>query len=734
MKYLLIAFCSFFTHSIFAQQIASSDSLKQIIDNLNEVIVYANKFPEKTKRVAQTVSVIKNTLSINNNTNPADVLINSGNVFVQKSQQGGGSPVIRGFEASRVLLMVDGIRMNNAIYRSGHLQNIITIDNMILDRMEILYGPSSTIYGSDALGGVVNMYTKNPVLSSTPNKSVFANAVMRYASATGEARTHVDVNFAGKKWASLTSITLGKFGDVVQGNIRSEAYPDFGKKNFYVERINGIDSALVNPNPNKQIASGYHQIDVLQKILFQPKENIQHLLNFQYSTTGDIPRYDRLTETNNGNPSFAEWNYGPQKRNLIAYQFSQNNKSSFFREIKFNASYQNIEESRIIRRFKNNNRDSRIEKVDIIGFSADAKHYSKNHELHFGIESYYNMVNSTAFRENIITSTRSNISTRYADGPTNMSYSGAYVQHTYKINDQLTLNDGLRLNLVTLNAQFIDTGILHLPFTSAKQNNFAITGNLGLVYVSKKNIRIATVLSSGFRSPNVDDLTKVFDTKADYVVVPNQNIQPEKTYNAEINFSQSLKNFNYGFSVFYTQFVDAIVVDKFTFNGQSTINFQGIPSSVYAPQNKAKANVYGFNINTAFKILQHFKAEATYTYTKGKYQFNNNQIPLDHIPPTFGRIAFTHQSKTATIQLSSLFNGWKRIEDYNLNGEDNEQYATKDGMPSWMIFNLQTSWKLSKNVQFNFGVENILDRNYRYFASGISAPGRNYIITLSTQL
>ena len=138
--------------------------------SLNEVVVYANKFAEKFKRVAQTVDVLKSREQLNYQTNTADVLINSGKLFVQKSQQGGGSPVIRGFEASRILLMVDGVRMNNAIYRAGHLQNIISIDNMVLDRVEVLYGPSSTIYGSDALGGVVNMFTKNPVLSEADRR------------------------------------------------------------------------------------------------------------------------------------------------------------------------------------------------------------------------------------------------------------------------------------------------------------------------------------------------------------------------------------------------------------------------------------------------------------------------------------------------------------------------------------------------------------------------------------
>lgn len=727
---LILTLCSLINY---AQEVTSNDSLNNFA-NLSDVIVYSNKFPEKIKRVAQTITVINDKKLINNQSNTADVLINSGNIFVQKSQQGGGSTVIRGFEASRVLLMIDGVRMNNAIYRAGHLQNIITIDNTILDRVEVLYGPSSAIYGSDALGGVINMYSKNPTLSSNQKNNIAANTLMRFASASNEVRAHVDLNYGRNKWASLTSITLGKFGDLLQGNQRSSAYPNFGKKNFYVERINGVDSALVNPNPNKQMASGYNQIDFTQKILFQPKANIQHLLNIQVSNTGNIPRYDRLTETSNGNPSYAEWNYGPQKRNLYSYQFSKNNSNSFFREIKINANYQNIEESRITRRFKNKNRDSRIEKVDVLGLSIDAKHYVRKNEIQFGIETYYNKVNSTAFRQNIATGIQSKISTRYADGATNMTYSGAYLQHTYKIAENLTLNDGVRLNLVTLNANFIDTGILHLPFTNASQNNVALTGNVGLVYVSNKNIRLSALLSSGFRSPNVDDLTKVFDTKAGYVVVPNKDIKPERTYNAEISFSQSLSKFSYGFSVYYTKFINAIVVDKFLFNDQSTINYQGVMSDVYAPQNKATAHIFGFNVSASLKLTSTLKADATYTYTYGRYNNNNIIIPLDHIPPTFGKVALQHQSKKFYLQLNSLFNGWKKIEDYNLNGEDNEQYATKDGMPNWMILNLQSSFSLSKNVNLNLGVENIFDKNYRYFASGISAAGRNFIVTLKTQL
>jgi hemoglobin/transferrin/lactoferrin receptor protein len=142
--------------------------------NLDEVIIYSNKFAERKKNIVQKIDVIQaQQIAQLNTQNMGDLLSNTGNVFVQKSQQGGSSPIIRGFEASRVLLVVDGIRMNNAIYRAGHLQNVITVDQNMLERVEVLYGPASTLYGSDALGGVVHMRTKMPRLSTNGKPSGF---------------------------------------------------------------------------------------------------------------------------------------------------------------------------------------------------------------------------------------------------------------------------------------------------------------------------------------------------------------------------------------------------------------------------------------------------------------------------------------------------------------------------------------------------------------------------------
>ena len=177
-KRIYLACCSLIFWLTAAGQ---SDSSYQ--KELEEAVVYTSKFAEKKKNLAQPIDVITaKTIARTNAQNMGDLLINTGQLFVQKSQQGGSSPVIRGFEASRVLLVVDGIRLNNAIYRSGHLQNVITIDQFMLDRVEVLYGPGSTLYGSDALGGVVHMRTRNPQLSQNAKPLFTSQLVTRYST------------------------------------------------------------------------------------------------------------------------------------------------------------------------------------------------------------------------------------------------------------------------------------------------------------------------------------------------------------------------------------------------------------------------------------------------------------------------------------------------------------------------------------------------------------------------
>lgn len=714
--------------------------------NLDEVVVFSNKFAEKKKNLAQKIDVISTkTIAKFNSQNTGDLLINTGNVFVQKSQQGGSSPVIRGFEASRVLMVVDGIRMNNAVYRAGHLQNVITIDQNMLERVEVLYGPASTMYGSDGLGGVVHFRTKSPALSTGSTLKVTGTAFVRYSSANEEKTGHADVSLGGKKFGWLQSYTYSDFGDMKMGSDYKDKYPDFGRRSRYITTINGVDYIVQNNDERIQRFSGYKQWDITQKLLFKKSDKVSHLLNLQYSNSSNVPRYDRLQDLRNFGGSigttlrYAEWFYGPQTRLMGSYELNIDH-IGFLNQLKVNLNYQHIKESRQQREYRRYDRfDSRRENVKVIGFIIDGRKTWDNNELNIGIDGQLNDVKSIADRTNINTGAVTKLDTRYPDGENNMNYFGVYAQHLLKNkNGKWVLNDGIRLQAVNLHSTIIDNSFFNLPVTDIKQTLFAITGNLGLVYIPTAHFRATANLSSGFRAPNIDDMARVFESSSAIkrVIIPNTEIGPEYTYNLDLGFSQTIQDrVRFEITAFYTLFRNAIAVAPFNLNSQDSIVYNGIKSAVYANQNVNKAYVRGINARLKIELSKKISWDNTISQTYGRYKNDNGTIkPLDHVPPVFGKSSLAYSGKKFSTEIFLMFNGWKKIKDYNPDGEDNGQYATTDGMPSWTTINWRGSYTFTKNLTLQAGIENIGDRNYRYFASGFSAPGRNFIIALRAGL
>ncbi len=706
--------------------------------DLDEVIIYSNKFAERRKNIVQKIDVITSSqIARSNAQNTGDLLQNTGNVFVQKSQQGGASPVIRGFEASRVLLVIDGIRMNNAIYRSGHLQNAITIDQNMLERVEVLYGPASTLFGSDALGGVIHFRTKAPKLSITGNPLITGAGLLRYSSANKEKTGHFDISIGGRKWGWLQSYNYSQFADSRMGTRDHRNYPAFGKRLQYIASIDGIDSIVKNPDERIQRYSGYSQWDVTHKLLYQPSGKISHAVNLQYSGSTNIPRYDRLQDVRNGKLRFAEWYYGPQTRVLAAYEINTA-KTLFFDGVKGIISYQHIRESRHQREYRRYDRlDNRNEKLNVLGFTLDGRLLRGNHELTTGIDGQWNKVHSRAHRTNIQTGSISPLDSRYPNGFNNMNTLGLYAQHLLKIKaGKLVLNDGIRLQTTSLHSSINDNSFFNFPFTQIQQNNTAVTGNLGLVYMPSTLTRINLGVATGFRSPNIDDAARIFEsnTAAQQLIVPNPEIGPEYTFNMDLGVKQQVsRNVQVEATAFYSRFYNAIALAPFLLNGADTVTYNGTRVKVFANQNVNRAFLYGFSAAVTATLQGGYAFSSSVNYTYGRLlRAHMGRLPLDHIPPVFGKTGFSYTRPTFFIEIYALYNGWKRLKDYNPGGEDNLQYATADGTPSWFTLNLKSTLTLNKKFSIQAGIENVLDRNYRYFASGFSAPGRNVFLALRT--
>jgi hemoglobin/transferrin/lactoferrin receptor protein len=721
------------------QQLGSKDVTVDLIIRLEpnsqteeETVVSANRAQEKRKDVSQKIQVVRaGEIQFQQQTSMADVLGQSGSVFVQKSQLGGGSPIIRGFETNKVLLVVDGVRMNNAIYRGGHLQNVLTLDQANMDRVELVFGPGSVMYGSDAIGGVMSFQTKKVQFSTSDELLVKANAYTRYFSAASGYAANAQVNIANKRFGSLTSISYSNFGDLKQGAKRSAAIGNLGVRDWYVSRIDGKDSMMLNTDSNLQVGSGYTQYDVLQKFSFAQKAGVLHQMNFQLSNSSNIDRYDRLTLLSGSKPKFAQWYYGPQYRLFAAYTLELTNVTKFYDQARLVLAYQGIEESRMDRKFNKNTLNHRIENLNIYTLNLDLMKKVAKHELRYGAETYLNQVTSTAFAEDINTGEQAALDTRYPDGGSKMQGAAVYASHTLEISDHLILNDGVRLSQVALNAQFNDQTFFPFPFSSIQQNHMALNGNLGLIYLPSKNWRFTLNGSTAFRAPNVDDLTKVFESVPGSVIVPNPNLKSEYAYNGELGINYTLgQRLTIATNLYSTFLTNALTVQNGTFDGQDSVMYDGQMSQVMTTTNAAKARVLGAELYVNAKLSNNFSLQGSYNYTYGRILTDTIPYPLDHIAPAFGKAALIYQKTKIRTEFFVQYSAWKKLKDYNLIGEDNYSYATPEGMPSWYTLNLRFNYAFSQHFSVQAACENILDQNYRQFASNISAPGRNFILTL----
>mgnify|MGYP006191524445 FL=1 len=700
---------------------------------MDEIIVSANRWKQHTRDIpVKITSISKKDIQLQNPQTAADLLTVSGKVFMQKSQQGGGSPMIRGFATNRLLYAIDGVRMNTAIFRGGNIQNVISLDPFAIEKSEVLFGPSSVIYGSDAIGGVMSFQTLTPQFTTEEKPFVTGSAFTRYSSANNEKTGHFDVNVGWKKWASVTSISSNDFGDLKMGSHGPDEY----LRPFYVQRQNGVDVVVTNDDPLVQKPTAYSQINLMQKVRFQPNEKWDFQYGFHFSETSSYSRYDRHIRYNSsGLPRYGEFDYGPQKWIMNNLSISNMQATKVYDELSIRMAHQFFEESRISRNMNNPNRATRIEKVNAISVNADfTKKTSAKNAVFYGVEFVTNDVNSEGIDENIVTGISQAGPARYPQAKWN-SY-GIYINDQYKFSEKMLLQAGLRYNQFVLDAEF-DTTFYPFPFTEAKINDGALTGSLGLVYRPTAKWVISSNVATAFRSPNVDDLGKVFDSEPGSVVVPNPDLKAEYAYNVDLNVAKLFgKNVKVDVSAYYTLLENAMVRRGFTLNGATEILYDGELSNVQAIQNAANAKVYGIQAGIEVKSASGFYFHGDLNFQKGEEELDNGEkSPSRHAAPFFGIGRLGYANSKLDLQLNAQFSD--EVSYDNLAEEEKgkpEIYAIDSNgnpySPSWYTLNLKSMYKLTENFTVTAGLENITDQRYRPYSSGIVAPGKNFILAL----
>ena len=701
---------------------------------LEPMVVSASKWEQDSRDIPQRIEHLDaETIAEAMPGTAADFLEESPSVFIQKSQLGGGSPMIRGFAANRVLIVVDGVRMNNAIFRSGNVHNVISMPPAAIEEAEVVFGPGSVLYGSDALGGVMDFHTIRPQISSDSSFLFRARAGVGRNSAERKRNFYLDYTLGNGRFASRTFFSAARFAHLRMGR---KGPPEYVSKRYCPSCP---DTLLALRDSLIQWPSGYEGRNFIQKLAWQTTDHLRLDLAYHSYNSGEVPRFDRYQQYRDGKPVYARWDYGPQHWEMQKLQLTGTRQTRLSDEIRVIAARQQFKESRITRKWSSAETLTRAESVEVYSLNLDAyKSRDKLKEIYYGLEAVDNRVASQGMA--LLNDSSYAVPSRYPDGSFMQSVA-AYLTAKYHYKKKWTFLGGLRYNLFRLYAPF-DTNFYPLPFTEARLTFGSLNGSAGAVWRPGKvwqfNIHIATA----FRAPNIDDIAKVFDSEPGRVILPNPALRPEDAFNAELGVTRSFSSIiRIGATGYLTQLRHVMVRKDFQLNGRDSIFYDGVLSRVQALQNGGPARIYGLEFKIEAALFRGLNWTSSFNWQRG-YEIDNtteSKVYLRHVPPAFGASHLIYRYRHFKGQIFSRFSAAMPAERmppserakphiYALNEEG------RPWSPAWWTLNFRLSWYPDEHARIGFSIENMLNKRYRPYSSGIAAPGRNLNFDLELQM
>lgn len=715
-------------HSIDTQEIF----LKPKTNEFQTFVINPKRKPELNASNAKPIFTVNSRqLQSSLPTNSADAIGANGDAYIQKSQLGGGSPMMRGFAANRILLMVDGVRLNHALFRSGNLHNILMIDPYSIENVEISSGANSVLYGSDALGGVIHTQLISPNFDQ--RKKVGGKISSYYFSPSNGQIIHGDLHLMKKRFFSLSSITRQKFNSLKMGANGPREY----QRDAYIRNVNNRDSIFENKNPNEQIGTAYQQINFLQKFAYKWSNQLSFHYGFYGAQTSEIPRYDRLILKNQDESLVnALWNYTPQKWFMNRLEIRSSNKNFLSDRINLIYAHQFNKEGRMIRKYKSNDQNVLSDGVHAHSVNFDVMKKIHHFRFYYGAEWVFNRVQSEGVGKDIYTGKERSIQSRYPNNSTWTS-SGLYTKlKKHWIEKNMFMDYGARVSLVASQASLGDF-FKQEELNNISQKNWNISQSLGWVKWYGKKYKFAFNLSSGFRAPNLDDLSKVFDSEPGKVIVPNTSLKPEKTYNADISWQANFVKKNQVFiGFFYTYLKDAMARANGQLNGSDSFLYLNVLSQIQRLENIESAAIYGARTKFRWILKREFVLHGQLSLIAG--QQSNGQA-VRHITPNFGQIALRKYFGKNRVELICLWNGQLSNNQLAISEQSKPHiYALnsqgKPFFPSWTVFHFRSQYVVFRKHFFQLNFENILNQRYRTYSSGLVSPGRGVNIGFTFRL
>ncbi len=601
-----------------------------------------------------------------------EALLRTAGVWVQKTNHGGGSPFVRGLTGNQTLLLVDGIRLNNATFRFGPNQYFNTLDLLSLDKMEVLHGSGSVQYGSDAFGGTIQVISRELEYS---DKTAWDGRVLARAATRGlEQSLRAETGFSAKNAAFYGGFTTRNFGDLVGGD------------------TTGVQSP-----------SGYREQAFDLKGKFRVLKNLDITAAYQQMQQRHVPVFHKIQLEN-----FAVNEFEPQYRNLGYLRADWNIGDRFLQNLQFTLSHQQTEEGRISRKNGSSTRREENDRVQVLGNNLQVKHQWTNRwSSRSGVDVYYDRVQSR--RTDIDETTNASTSKRglYPDGSTMLHYA-AYSLHEWQ-NKRWMITGGLRYNRYEIQVSDPDNGDVRLQPA-------ALVGNIGILRRIGRHGALLGSFNTGFRAPNIDDLGTlgIVDFRFE---VPNYDLKPEKTYNFQAGYRYQSERFSLETYLFRNELRDLIARIR-----QDTQMMQGYP--VYLKENTEQSYIQGLETQMSVRILPVLCMEGALCYTYG--QNLTRREPARRIPPLFGRAALQLERQGWFATAEILFAG---KQDRLAAGDVADNRIPAGGTPGWNVFNVYAGYNW-KQFSISAAWQNIGNADYRYHGSGVNGAGSHLAVTL----
>lgn len=642
---------------------------------LDEITVLATRRPATVEEISTAVTTVDGE-DVTGHKLTTDALASLVGVNLQQTTPGQGAVIIRGLKGSAVLHLVDGMRLSNAMFRTAPTPWFALVPASSVKRLEVVRGTPASLYGSEAVGGVVQSVSRLPEFDSD------------------------EVDYAGDVVASFDSAELQK-------SLRATI--DMGTRHlaasFSAEYLRTGDRRV---GGGQRIGpSGYESKALRAVVRGISADERSWLLDLHYLEQPETPRIDELVAGfGQTEPSSSEFLFAPNQRLFAHFQHDYIASSGI--DWKFDAAWQRIVDDRITRDLGAPDRRLENNRSDLYGLTVSASGEIAGLWWIAGVDIYHDEVSSSRFGQDIANGSITVLAPRFPDGST-VGQAGLFGNVQWRVADRHAVSAGIRYTDVRID---LPDGTTISPGR--------LSGDLGWVYDLSDTWQLVANAGAGFRAPNVADLGTLGNRPGNRFNIPNTSLDSESVTHGDFGLRHRSDRWRFELLLFSLSYTDRIVSVS---TGDVTPDGRDVVQSV----NAASSSIRGIEAGMSVDLTDRVSANAVLNYTRGEQRTAAVEEPADRVPPLSGRVFLNvaHGERWDFEAWLVAAASQDRLSDRDVR----DIRINPLGTPGWVSLGTSATWAHA-DWQVTLGVDNVFDRQYRVHGSGIDAPGRNVFMTL----